>query len=262
MFLDAWQSVRGATAPARAVVIDEHPAQQYLYPEFLLFQRLFEAHGIAAGIADAGDLTWDGDILRHQGEAVDLVYNRLTDFYLQDYPALRDAAAQGAVVLTPNPHDHALYANKRNLRLLTDADQLRAWDVSVAAIDVLSQHVPATEIVEAANGESLWRRRKGLFFKPARGFGARGSYRGDKLTRGTFESILDGDYVAQAVVPPGGRGGDRDDPSSTLKFDVRCYAFRGRELLRAARLYRGQTTNFRTPGGGFAPVFEIPDGCP
>jgi hypothetical protein len=25
--------------------------------------------------------------------------------------------------------------------------------------------------------------------------------------------------------------------------------------LVAARLYQGQTTNFRTPGGGFAPVF-------
>jgi len=26
----------------------------------------------------------------------------------------------------------------------------------------------------------------------------------------------------------------------------------------AARLYRGQTTNFRTPGGGFAPVYRLP----
>jgi len=28
-------------------------------------------------------------------------------------------------------------------------------------------------------------------------------------------------------------------------------------LLAAARLYQGQTANFRTPGGGFAPVFVI-----
>ena len=28
-------------------------------------------------------------------------------------------------------------------------------------------------------------------------------------------------------------------------------------VLAAARLYQGQTTNFRTPGGGFAPVFVI-----
>jgi len=25
----------------------------------------------------------------------------------------------------------------------------------------------------------------------------------------------------------------------------------------AARLYQGQTTNFRTPGGGFAPVYSL-----
>jgi hypothetical protein len=29
-------------------------------------------------------------------------------------------------------------------------------------------------------------------------------------------------------------------------------------LLLAARLYQGQTTNFRTPGGGFAPVVVVP----
>jgi hypothetical protein len=28
-------------------------------------------------------------------------------------------------------------------------------------------------------------------------------------------------------------------------------------LLCAARRYQGQTTNFRTPGGGFAPVLTI-----
>jgi hypothetical protein len=28
--------------------------------------------------------------------------------------------------------------------------------------------------------------------------------------------------------------------------------------LVAARLWAGQTTNFRTPGGGFAPVLSVP----
>ena len=40
-----------------------------------------------------------------------------------------------------------------------------------------------------------------------------------------------------------------------LKMDLRNYAYRGEVQLVTARLYRGQTTNFRTPGGGFAPVF-------
>ena len=38
------------------------------------------------------------------------------------------------------------------------------------------------------------------------------------------------------------------------KMDVRLYTYNGDTLLPAARLYQGQTTNFRTPGGGFAPV--------
>ncbi|MSQ72712.1 MAG: hypothetical protein EXR27_15695 [Betaproteobacteria bacterium] len=45
-------------------------------------------------------------------------------------------------------------------------------------------------------------------------------------------------------------------PTSTaLKADVRNYAYAGVVKLVAARLYQGQTTNFRTPGVGFAPVF-------
>ena len=40
----------------------------------------------------------------------------------------------------------------------------------------------------------------------------------------------------------------------TLKLDVRNYVYDGQVQLLAARLYQGQTTNFRTPGGGFAPV--------
>jgi hypothetical protein len=41
------------------------------------------------------------------------------------------------------------------------------------------------------------------------------------------------------------------------KVDVRFYTYDGELLIAAARLYQGQTTNFRTPGGGFAPVFFV-----
>ena len=40
-----------------------------------------------------------------------------------------------------------------------------------------------------------------------------------------------------------------------LKMDIRAYVYAGSIQLLAARLYQGQTTNFRTPGGGFAPVY-------
>jgi hypothetical protein len=44
--------------------------------------------------------------------------------------------------------------------------------------------------------------------------------------------------------------------SRALKFDVRNYVYDGDVLWVAARLYQGQTTNMRTPGGGFAPVYS------
>jgi hypothetical protein len=43
-----------------------------------------------------------------------------------------------------------------------------------------------------------------------------------------------------------------------LKFDIRAYTYAGQIQLLAARMYAGQTTNFRTQGGGFAPVIVVP----
>ena len=105
----------------------------------------------------------------------------------------------------------------------------------------------------------MWEGRRGLFFKPVAGFGSRAAYRGDKLTRRVWQDILAGDYVAQAIVAPGQRQLAAHDPTKVMKFDLRAYAYRGETQWVAARLYQGQTTNFRTPGGGFAPVYSTVD---
>ncbi|MFU8816695.1 MAG: hypothetical protein ACNA7W_15210 [Pseudomonadales bacterium] len=260
MFLDEWRRARGDRPLARIAIVDEDPASQYLYPEFLLFEQLFEAHGIDAVLADPGELDFRDGQLHHRAGVIDLVYNRLTDFYFEadGNAALREAYLAGTV-LTPHPREHALYANKRNLALLSNPQQLEAWGVDPALIAVLQRGVPATEIVTEAAAERLWRDRDRLFFKPTRGFASRGSYRGAKLTRKTFARILEGDYVAQALVAPGLRL-HAPDAKQPLKFDIRLYAHRGTPLMIAARLYQGQTTNFRTAGGGFAPVFYPPVG--
>jgi hypothetical protein len=39
-----------------------------------------------------------------------------------------------------------------------------------------------------------------------------------------------------------------------MKFDVRAYAYRDRVLLLGARVYEGQVTNLRSPGGGFSGI--------
>ena len=82
-------------------------------------------------------------------------------------------------------------------------------------------------------------------------------YRGDKVTKGVWSEIERGGYVAQTLVRPSERMIRIDETPQARKMDVRLYTYDGQVLLVAARLYQGQTTNFRTPGGGFAPVFVV-----
>jgi hypothetical protein len=253
-FREDWRLARGARPLERIAIVDRAPAEQYLYPEFLLFQRLFEENGIEALVADPGELGLDRSGVHCAGRRIDLVYDRLTDFYLEEdaNAVLRRAYAQDAVVLTPHPHAHALYANKRNLVRLTDRALLAGWSIDADVAETLLGGVPQTCIVDRDSAQTFWETRKDWFFKPARGFGSRGSYRGDKITRKAFAAVVDGDYVAQRLVPPSERS---PADAGVLKVDIRAYVYRGRLRLIAARLYQGQTTNFRTPGGGFAPVF-------
>lgn len=257
MFRREWQLARG-DVPLRTIAIaDENPRRQFLYPEFLLAQSIFERAGIKAFILDPRELRWENNRLLVEDDAIDLVYNRLTDFSLShpENNLLRIAYEQNAVVLTPNPYHHALYADKRNLAILSDAQQLKNLGADSADIDTLVSGIPRTQIVTAERADEFWQMRKQLFFKPATGYGSKATYRGDKLTKSVWQDILHGDYVAQQQVPPSKRGILVDEKTQQLKMDIRAYAYAGKIQLLAARLYQGQTTNFRTQGGGFAPVF-------
>ena len=56
-------------------------------------------------------------------------------------------------------------------------------------------------------------------------------------------------------MPPSERLVEVDGVDADLKLDVRAYAYAGIIQLLAARLYRGQTTNFRRlcrRGSGFS----------
>ena len=256
MFATEWVHQRGNDRNAAIAIVDDQPADQFLYPEFLLLQRLLEHHGHSVIIADPSELEYHDGELRSGGRRIDLVYNRLVDFSLDaaEHNALRRAYLDGSVVVTPNPHVHALFADKRNLTLLSDSGLLRSWGFEQHLIDTLSQGIPRTRRVTAAAADDLWARRKQLFFKPATGYGSKAAYRGEKLTKSVWADILRGEYVAQAFVPPSERVVWLDGEPQTRKIDIRLYTYDGHVLLAAARLYQGQTTNMRTVGGGFAPV--------
>lgn len=261
MFVREWCLERGETPLRTVAIVDDAPATQYLYPEFLLFRHLFAQMGVRAFVVDPAALEERQDGLYVEGERIDLVYNRLTDFALAEpaHAHLRTAYLTDKVVLTPHPYAHALYADKRNLTLLTNADLLRAWSIDEATIDVLTSGIPMTIRVDPQDRERLWAERRRWFFKPAGGYGSKAAYRGDKLTTRVFAEIFESEYVAQQLVPPSER---YIDVEAALKVDLRHYVYGREVLLRAARLYQGQTTNFRTLGGGFAPLFYPgPEAC-
>ncbi len=259
MFREEWRLAQGDRPLGRIAIVDENPAEQFLASEFELFRQLFEASGVSAVVADPRELTFDGERLLCGGQVVDLVYNRLTDFSLDDpqNKPLRAAYLADAVVLTPYPQVHALYADKRNLVVLTDEAWLQDIGVSAQDRQLLKVGIPRTEEVTPENAASFWTTRKQWFFKPAAGYGSKAAYRGDKLTTRVFAEISRGGYVAQALVSPSERRLLVDGVEKDLKLDLRNYVYQGKVQLVSARLYQGQTTNFRTPGGGFAAVFSV-----
>lgn len=261
MFHAEWRAAGRAEPLQRIAIVDAAPTEQYLYPEFRLFQRLLARNGLQAVIADPRELAYDNRKLWYADLPIDLVYNRLTDFYLEapESAALREAYLADAVVLTPHPQAYALYADKRRLVTLSDPDALEALGVSPQARATLAAHVPRTVRVQRSDAQALWDARRLYFFKPVSGYGSRAAYRGDKLTKRVWQEILAGDYVAQALVAPGERPVPGEPPGAPLKFDVRSYVYAGQVQWTAARVYQGQTTNFRTEGGGFAPVYSVAD---
>lgn len=266
MFEQEWRLQRESGRPRLIAIVDNRPVEQYLYPDFVLAKRLLERRGFKVIITGPEDLTYRAGQLLCGEDQIDLVYNRIVDFSFADpnHRALKEAYEGGEVVFTPNPHVHALLADKRNLTLLSDPNELEAMGVAEREIRILTTVIPITSSVTDDNADRLWAARRDYFFKPARGHGSKAAYRGAKLTKRVWAEIVDGDFVAQRFAAPSKRMVSIDGVLEPRKIDVRLYAYEGEVLLTAARLYEGQTTNFRTEGGGFAPVLRtsVFERCP
>ncbi len=259
MFIKEWQRQSATAMPNRIAIVDNDPKNQFMYLEFQLACQLLQAKGIDAVILDPSELKYSDGKLTAHGKPIDMIYNRLVDFAFENssHAVLKKAYLEGEVVVTPNPHIHAIFANKRNLTLLSDPQTLRSWGLDNVAAEHLKRSVPITRMATQNDAEELWRTRRQWFFKPVAGYGSKGVYRGSKVTRRVFENILDEDYIAQTFIPATERSIKIDDVVTTRKVDIRLYTYAGQLLLTAGRIYQGQVTNFRTPGGGFAPVFQV-----
>lgn len=235
-------------------IVDENPSEQFLYPEFEICQKILVKNNIQTLISSPENLSIQNNNLYYNNSIkIDFVYNRLTDFYLRSNAknnALLTAYQNDFAAISPNPKIYDLYANKNNLINLSNADFLDNLNIDNQSKNILLKHIPKILKVKNNDTEYLWKQRKNLFFKTAEGYGSKAVYRGDKLTKKVFAEIIESDaYLAQEIIPPSEHL--LKNINVVMKADFRCYCYNGKIQLVAARLYQGQTTNFRTENGGF-----------
>ncbi|PLX84838.1 MAG: hypothetical protein C0617_06400 [Desulfuromonas sp.] len=254
-FADEMGGFAGAR-PARPqciAIVDENPREQFLYSEMLAFADLFADWGAAAVVADPAELEAGPGGVSLGGQRADLVYNRHCDFYLESdaMAGLRAAYLGRAVCLTPNPFTYGLLADKRRMILWSSPEELRTLGLRQRDAELFASLVPRSRLLSALDPEEVWQERKALVFKPVSRFGSRGVLLGRKISRSRFNTLVPEETLVQALAEP---SLTEQGPEGPMKTDFRLYAYRNRILGVAARLYRGQVTNMRTPGGGFAPV--------
>ena len=244
-------------------ILDRDPENEGLYFEFLLFQEWLEKCGYKAEILsleEYGKRTVEfsrtssfgkgREIKPSECQRIQKVYNRLTDFYFSKSISkfLMDDYIGKKAVFSPNPRGYFLLSDKKRQSLLKD--ELEFVNPDLAKI------IPGSKLFsEFESQEALWHERKKYFFKPSQSFGGKGAFRGQSISRKTFNEIYSPDFLAQEFYPAGQKNFNYEGDSVNLKFDLRFYVFEGQIQNYLARLYQGQTTNVKTKWGGLAPLY-------
>lgn len=254
-FLNEWNLFSNQMLKSISIV-DEDPTMQRAYFEFLLYQKLFEQMGFKVSIDDSKEMAWNGtDLLNSKKEKVDFVYNRSTDFYFEDSmsQALKMAYDNKASCVSPQPQEYQLLADKQRLLDFGTQGFLEKY-LSEKEIQLFREIVLEIVEVTSEDKEKLWNNRKKYFFKPKNSYGGKGAYKGESITHKTFDQIIKaGDYIAQEFAPPATTMiTDQVSHKTEAKYDLRFYVYNGEIHFATVRTYVGQTTNFRTLGGGFA----------
>lgn len=250
--LNAWSGGR-IERPTLMAILDEAPSEQFLFGEMDYCRQLLQqAWQIPVLIAEPEEVAAGAQGVFHEGRRIELIYNRHCDFYLESeaMQGVREAFQRGSVCLTPHPFSYGLLGDKRRLALWSDARRLQLLGVPEGDIDLLTRLVPESRLLVDLNRGEVWRERSSWVFKPVTRFGSRGVLLGRKISRGRFDALDPDATLVQRWIPPSVTAVSGDE----MKTDFRLYVYRQRILGVAARLYQGQVTNLRTPGGGFAPV--------
>ncbi len=229
------------------VITDENPPEQRLFVEFLVYQELFKSWGWSTEIRDCRQALSE--------PRPDFIYNRYTDFYFENPLSndLKKSFLTKSVCFSPHPYEYFLLADKERLTdwSLGFLDTLPDF---ASQTKTIRKHLLSSRPITPENKDLIWSERKKLFFKPMQEHGSKGSFKGGNISRTAFENLILKRTVAQEyVVAPEVERPMPEGPQK-FKYDLRFYAYQGELQLVLARLYQGQTTNLRTPGGGFACV--------
>ncbi|NBV41794.1 hypothetical protein EBR96_03375 [bacterium] len=233
-------------------IIDETPPLQKTRFDFELVADLMRTWDWTVVIGDPRDLIPTPAGASLNGHALSMIYNRFCDFYLESDLAapMRKIYLGGKLPISPHPYEYALFADKSRLVQLGDPRFLSAIGATPDDIRRIQSVLPPVLRLKDHSADEIWAKRRSLFFKPARSFGAKSAYKGDGISKSVFQRLMDADTIAQPYFRPA----PFKTNDSEYKYDVRVYTFRGEVQWVGARLFQGQLTNFKTPGGGFAPV--------
>lgn len=254
--------------PLNMAIIDESPTQQKLYFEFLLYQQMLQSFGHKVIIADPYELALTSSnklVVKTQTDKhIDFIYNRTTDFYLEQEAtqSLKIAYLNRELTLSPNPHEYSLLADKERLiewSLWNESNSTTSLpSLPSAILEQLKQqkeHLLEAILLTNETQSAVWSNKKKYFMKPLTSFGSKGGYRGEGISRVTFDQLIGKSFLAQEFCSaPEQHFKTTSIGPTKLKYDLRFYAYKDRVQLVIARLYQGQLTNLKTLHGGFAPV--------
>lgn len=213
-------------------ISDKDPEGERMFAEFLMFKDFFKRFDVKASVVKTKDVKIKDSKI--------YLYNRDTDFYLEKNMVLKALWETGQAVLSTNPNSYQNIADKK---YSVDSPEL----LKESRFTNLKESTLETYKLDDTNRDDLWTRRKSFFFKPSSSFGSKGVYAGKSVSRKKFDAFEDG-YLAQELHLPGKIVNGDDE----WKFDIRAYFSEKGVQKVLARVYKGQLTNFSSPGGGFA----------
>lgn len=246
MFPPAWKHM---------VILDSAIESQFFYYEMKAYAALLKQAGRSVRLVSPHDIDLNNDgSLSVEGVKIDGIYNRHTDFYLEneDMMHIRKAYMAGKVGLSPHPRSYALMADKRRMVDWRREGFLNACGLSPEAIELMFGILPDSRLLSDFHADEIWKLRKNYVFKPGTSHGGKGVLMGKSVRQKRFQQMLAQaeNIVVQEYVPAPGveiNGGH-------FKYDVRLYMCGDTLTGLAARLFQGHMTSFKHPDSGFYPV--------